>query len=358
MKIEDLKTTGTTIHISAAGGGTLAFSDLCAMPGRSSIILGCNFVNDMKLFDQYVGVDSWSKYSSIESAKKLSTISQKRGNYGKNHVGIGIACSLATYNERVGRKNAVNVVATGFDFEISISHEFKEQAAENETQYQSVVRRVDQETTIAQIVKDIISVANEIVKGNRDMLTVQNLNNGFQFVVKCIDHKKIEAESINVYPGSFNPIHDGHRFLKEKSEQITGNKTFLELSLLNFDKASINFDEFIKRAGQIGEDVILTYKRTFVEKYNFIKEINPLVKKINFVCGIDTWFRISTEDKKFFLTKGDVKFIVFGRNRMWIPIEDCFDYKDIIVFNDEIRDYDNPISSSKLRGEHKELIFK
>ena len=157
----------------------------------------------------------------------------------------------------------------------------------------------------------------------------------------------IYRRSVNVYPGSFNPIHDGHTEIKQISESITGNKTYLEISIKNFDKKTINFADVNDRIAKIGEDVILSYNKTFVEKYEWLIKNYQNLKHINFVCGIDTWDRIS----KYFNNKDNVKFLVFGRNCKWISDEEHKKYDRIIVLHHSLIDYDNKISSSQIRNQ-------
>jgi nicotinic acid mononucleotide adenylyltransferase len=344
---QNLKDIGATIHLSFAGGGSLALTDVCSPAGRSSVIMGANFINDMSLFNKHIGVETWSKYASYESAKALSVASQEIGNNRLKHVGIGIACSLATVNERVGRVNVVNIVATGYDFEIKYTQEFKRiegMIADRE--------RYEQEDQIRIHLNRIIELIYVSLSGNKDVLLVYS-HGGSGYVVKQINQPKIESDSIGVYAGSFNPIHNGHRELKKISETLIGTTAYFEISLLNFEKNRIEIEHVNHRMREIGEHTLISYDKTFVEKYNGLKKNYPHLKQIYFICGIDTWNRISYEDKNFFSTCLDVKFVVFGRNGEWIPQKELDFYWKILFTDDVLKNYNNPISSSQLRKGQK-----
>lgn len=348
--ISKLKEIGATVYLSTAGGGAAAITDLCSPPGRSSVILGATFINDTDLFKKYIGVQEWSKYASYESAKALSVVSQEVGKNGLKHIGIGIASSLATNNERVGRVNVTNIVATGFNFEVSFTQEFKRvdgQMTERE--------RYNQENQIQIHLNRVIELCYEILNVNDDILMVYS-RGGDGYHVKILEQANIVENSINVYPGSFNPMHDGHLFLKETSEKITGNKTYLEISLLNFEKKRIDLNELTDRVGKIGQDILFSYDKTFVEKYQGLIKKYPHLKQINFVCGLDTWERIDRKDLEYFKTVGNVKFVVFARDKRWVDIWECQDFKSILYFDKILQEYDNPISSKQLRN--MDIVFK
>ena len=69
-------------------------------------------------------------------------------------------------------------------------------------------------------------------------------------------------------PGSFNPLHVGHREMMENATRFTGQEGAYELSVTNVDKPPLEQEEIERRMSQFGAEdtVVLTRAETFQKK--------------------------------------------------------------------------------------------
>lgn len=93
-----------------------------------------------------------------------------------------------------------------------------------------------------------------------------------------------------VFPGAFNPLHEGHLAMATAAEAIVGQPVTFELSMENVDKPPLDYVEVARRTAQLnGRPCLVTLAPTFVEKAT-------LLPGAVFVVGIDTLIRIADED--------------------------------------------------------------
>ncbi len=120
-----------------------------------------------------------------------------------------------------------------------------------------------------------------------------------------------------ILPGSFNPLHAGHRRMAQAAAAWLGEPVAYELCIRNVDKPPLNFHDMRTRGEQFGasEDVWLTNASTFVEKAR-------VFGAVTFIVGADTMRRIA--DAKYYedsdvsaavteLARIGCRFLVFGR---------------------------------------------
>lgn len=163
--------------------------------------------------------------------------------------------------------------------------------------------------------------------------------------------------SICIYPGSFNPIHHGHKAIADSIIHEYKIPLFLEFSIRNADKGLISEEEKIERVNHIlshGYECIATDKSLFVEKLDYIKQFNPN-KIIHFTCGVDTWNRIwdekygpSFSELSNNFSEHECKFYIFGRGGVE-PVRNSFN-KNLIADYKPIR---IDISSSEIRAKYE-----
>lgn len=121
-----------------------------------------------------------------------------------------------------------------------------------------------------------------------------------------------------LFPGSFNPLHHGHKRMAEIAAERLGVPVWFEISITNVDKPPLDFLSIRERLDQLaGYGVCLSRAPTFVEK----AELFP---RATFVVGTDTLVRIaderyyheSAEERDRALARLDqvnTRFLVFGR---------------------------------------------
>jgi len=144
---------------------------------------------------------------------------------------------------------------------------------------------------------------------------------------------------IALFPGSFNPLHAGHREMARLAAKQTGREIWFEISIGNVEKPSLDYREAVSRlkqfegqnfrqressASELHLGVVLTSSPSFAEKLKLFPDSI-------FIVGADTIARINelrfyqslehrTEVFRSFENgkeklEGGCRFLVFGRWR-------------------------------------------
>ncbi|MFM8892417.1 MAG: hypothetical protein ACKOTB_12485 [Planctomycetia bacterium] len=95
------------------------------------------------------------------------------------------------------------------------------------------------------------------------------------------------APGMLVFPGSFDPLHEGHLRMAVVAEEIAERPIDFETSVTNVDKPLLDFVEMRTRAAQFaGRSLWFTRAATFLEKLD-------LFPGGTFVMGADTYVRLA-----------------------------------------------------------------
>lgn len=98
------------------------------------------------------------------------------------------------------------------------------------------------------------------------------------------------TRSLDLIPGSFNPLHEGHKAIYEACKEPEAMKAY-EISINCFGKGHLSFDDLKIRLAQFAWNapVLVTNASLFIEKCGLMSNFE---KKPNFHVGFDTAERI------------------------------------------------------------------
>jgi len=360
--IKELQNCGKMFFVAATGGGTSFIGEFLKIPGGSQCIVGGYVPYAIEATNNFVG-GKLDKYADANAARRLAVASYEnclkiKTTTTNNCVGVGIACSLVKDKERDGREHYINVAVHTYNETFGVSVVLKK----------SKLDRVEEEEFVNDLT--LFVLAKRYCKNiDREWEIVHQmiyLDNGgeattfwgYNRMVDCdlycnaIDYIN-KNDTIVIYPGSFFPLHEGHREIYHLAHKITQLPVFYELSVTNSYKPSMDYVDLENRYKQFNNigwrnAVILTKAPRFVDKVTLLKKhFNP--KEIIIVVGADTWERVYDDaahkngDIKFF-EDNNVKFLVFGRNAE-IKNQDS----TLFIKNDLALNYNNNISSTAIR---------
>ena len=168
----------------------------------------------------------------------------------------------------------------------------------------------------------------------------------------------LTKKHITLFPGSFNPYHNGHAEMAKLTEEKTNSTVIHEITTCNADKGVLDYFEIKKRINSIRDInpnavVVISDESTFVGKIHKLKQPD---RTFNVVVGSDTWTRIINPIYGYerqqlidFFIDNNTRFIVFNRLKYQIDENDELNMHQLLMKFDEASDFNNPLSSTNIR---------
>jgi len=312
--ITDIHRSPQQFVLAITGGGSAAISDLLSEPGASATVLEAIVPYHSGALSRFLGRQPDSAVSS-ETARSLAMVAWLRakslsdlGNDQHNLIGLGATTSLSTDRTRKGENQCfIALQSANETTEISL-HLVKGRSRQAE------------ERLVADVILHLIARASgvDIALPVMDEIISERSRHAVNSWAKLHQGSLSTYEGehpIAVFPGAFNPLHQGHRDMVAVAEASLNQTVHLEISIRNVDKPPIDFLTMSDRAKQIDYPLIFSNAPTFIEK----AEAYP---GATFIVGADTMLRIA--DSRYYddldidtainkMAASEISFLVFGR---------------------------------------------
>lgn len=125
------------------------------------------------------------------------------------------------------------------------------------------------------------------------------------------DEGTFTFNEMDFVPGSFNPLHAGHRLIFDRHPN---NKKAYEFSICRWGKPPVTFEELVERLRQFEfyAPVLVTNSSRFIEKCGVL--LNLRIQHITFHVGIDTILRLEGDLGVTGISGLPAHFIVYDRD--------------------------------------------
>jgi len=338
---ENTAVTGEKFVITISGGGVYSFSQIIGQAGASSTVLELNCPYSMEASEQFLGGNEIKQHVSREVADAfaLTSLNRARELYvlSKSTIedledidkcyGVGVTCALASKTWKRGDHRCYITILSSNNkhtfyinlFKGTEDAPFRIRKQEDELVGSIIIQTIAWALNIIDLSnivtnpiydsKDTINaklenfyyddIIDDFIRSNENREKINNilcLPSGKMLINvpihklptpgKVADHCTIRLSKLVLVPGSFNPLHDGHKFLLEEGKKLSNTTNGLyELCVFNVDKLPLDKSEIMRRLEQFDCPIILTNTPTFVEKAK-------MFPGVSYSIGIDTALRL------------------------------------------------------------------
>jgi hypothetical protein len=297
--ISDLEAAGRRAVLVSTGGGAEAISHLVTTPGASGVVLEGLVPYARAAVDDLLGGPQ-EQYCSARAARRLAVVAWQRardlGAGTDAAVGAAVTASLRTRQPKRGPHRvhvAVQTAAMTSTAEVVLDKEARTRG--DEERCAAALLLVHLHHTLVgtsaavplpwrpgeQVVSDAVTAPpewQELFTGGCGRVRLDGGRSG---------DESTPSSGRLIFPGSFDPLHEGHRLMARIAEEIAERPLEYELSIVNVDKPMLDYVEIRDRVKHFaGQPLWLTRAATFLEKLR-------LFPGSTFVLGADTYARLA-----------------------------------------------------------------
>ena len=296
--ISALHGSGRKAALAITGGGSGAIGELLRVPGGSRLLIEAQVPYDALALATFLGfapAQACSSDTAIAMARTVRARAARLVPADTDLVGLGATAALVSDRPRKGEHRFHIAVANS----AGIAHctcvmakGRRDRAAEEDLVSRALVlllaracgvaapsprSLLDADEHYAETVVAAVDAINQLLAGELDRVTVQPDG---QMMLSA-------PQPFVLFPGSFNPMHEGHVLLARAAEEIRQQPLAFEISVTNVDKPPLAGETVRHRLAQFAwkAPVELTRAPTFVEK-------SRLFPGTTFVVGADTAERL------------------------------------------------------------------
>jgi hypothetical protein len=291
--------SGPKAALAITGGGSGAIGELLRVPGGSRLLIEAQVPYDEQALAAYLGfapAQACSSDTAVAMARAARARVARLLPAGSAPVGLGATAALVSDRPRRGEHrfhiafaNSAGIVQ---HCTCVLAKGLRDRAAEEDLVSRAIVlwlargcgvaapspqSLLDADESYAEAVAAPADPIDQVLAGEVDRVTVQP------------DGQMMLAapRPAVLFPGSFNPVHEGHVLLARIAEEFRQQPVAFELSVTNVDKPPLAGETVRHRLTQFAwkAPVELTRAPTFIEK-------SRLFPGTTFVVGMDTAERL------------------------------------------------------------------
>jgi hypothetical protein len=296
--ISTLHASGRKAALAITGGGSGAVGELLRIPGGSRLLIEAQVPYDAQALAAFLGfapAQACNADTAIAMAQSARLRAARLVPAGSDLVGLGATAALVSDRPRKGEHrfhiafaNAAGVAHCT----CVLAKGRRDRAVEEDLVSRAIVlwlaracgvaapsprSLVDADEYYAETVVTAVDAIDRLLAGEFDRVAVQPDG---QMTLAA-------TRPAVLFPGSFNPVHEGHILLARVAEELRQQPVAFEISVTNVDKPQLTGETVRRRLAQFAwkSPVELTRAPTFVEK-------SRLFPGTTFVVGVDTAERL------------------------------------------------------------------
>ena len=302
-----LDQAGAQVVLVTAGGAAAAIPHLLTTPGASRVVLEGLCPTARGAVDRLLG-GAQESYASSRTARRLAVTAWRRGceigGEPSGVVGVAVTAALKTRAPKRGPHRVI--VATQTLARTSVAALVLGKDAGSRTEEEAVAA--------ALVLERLADAAGVATAGRAEGGLALRAGEGVE-IVDCAAPPEWQgllggtlrvtrataaaprsgrsqppppiAPGMLVFPGAFDPLHEGHLRMALVAEEIAERPIDFEISVTNVDKPFLDYIEMRSRATQFaGRSLWFTRAATFLEKLE-------LFPGGTFVMGADTYVRLA-----------------------------------------------------------------
>src|SRR5580700_10480470 len=299
--ISALHGSGRKAALAITGGGSGAIGELLRVPGGSRLLIEAQIPYDEQALATFLGfapAQACSSDTAIAMAQSARARAATLVPAGTDLVGLGATAALVSDRPRKGEHR----FHIAFANSAGIAHctcvmakGRRDRAAEEDLVSRAIVLWLARACGIAapsprSLIDADEHYAETLVAAGAAVDTIDQLLAGEldRVTVQPDGQLMLSApQPFVLFPGSFNPLHEGHLLLARVAEELKQHPLAFEISVTNVDKPPLAGETVRHRLAQFAwkSPVELTRAPTFLEK-------SRLFPGTTFVIGTDTAERL------------------------------------------------------------------